>query len=124
MTKPSKGAAAFLVFFGLMFLVSGLLFLVTFLAKSQNAGANGTIAGAAIGLFISAIGASFVFAAWFGYGRLKKQAAVEEANPSAPWLWRTDWANRRAESQSKSSAITAWVVCIFCNIVTIPIAAT
>ena len=124
MTKPSKGAAAFLAFFGLMFFVPGLLFLVNFLAKNQNAGANGTLAGAAIGLFISAIGAGFVFAAWFGYGRLKKQAAVEEANPSAPWLWRTDWASRRAESQRKNTEITAWVVCIFCNIVTIPLAAT
>jgi hypothetical protein len=84
MTKPSKGAAAFLVFFGLMFLVPGLLSFVTFLARNHNAGANVTIAGAAIGLFISAIGAGFVFAAWFGYGRLKKQAAVEEANPRHP----------------------------------------
>ena len=86
MTKASKGAAAFMVFFGLMFLVPGLLFLFTFLSSNHNPGGSGKIAGAAIGLLISAIGAGFVFAAWFGYGRLKKQAAVEEANPSSPWL--------------------------------------
>jgi hypothetical protein len=122
MTKASKGAAAFLVFFGLMFLVPGVLFLVTFSARNQNTGARGTIAGAAISLLFSAIGAGFVFAAWFGYGRLKKQAAVEEANPASPWLWRTDWASRRAESLRKNSEITAWVVCIFCNLVVVPIA--
>ena len=122
MTKPSKGAAAFLVFFGLMFLVPGLLSLFSFLASSPNPGAIGKIDSVVIALSISAIGAGFLFAALLGYGRLKKQAAVEEANPSSPWLWRADWANRRSESQRKNSEITAWVVCIFCNLVIVPIA--
>jgi hypothetical protein len=123
-TKPSKGAAAFFICFGLMFLVPGLLSLFTFLANSHNPGASGTIVGAAIALFISAIGAGFVLMAFGGYRKLKQQAAIEEANPSSPWLWRKDWANRRAESQLKKTEITAWVVCIFCNLVMIPVAVT
>jgi HEAT repeat protein len=123
-TKPSKGAAAFFICFGLMFLVPGLLSLFTFLANSHNPGASGTIAGAAIALFTSAIGAGFVLVAFGGYRKLKQQAAIEEANPSSPWLWRTDWASRRAESQNKKTEITAWVVCIFCNLVMIPVAVT
>jgi HEAT repeat protein len=124
MTKPSKGAAAFLLCFGLMFFVPGMLSLFTFLANSRAPGANGTIAGAAIALFISAIGVGFVFLALGGYRRLKQQAGVEEANPSSPWLWRTDWANRKAESLRKKSEATAWVVCIFCNLLILPVAAT
>ena len=124
MTKPSKGAAAFFIFFGLMFFVPGLLSLFTFLANSRNHSTSGTIAGAAIALFISAIGAGFLFVAVGGYRRMKAQAAVEEANPSSPWLWRTDWASRRADSQRKKSEITAWVVGIFCNLVMIPLALT
>ena len=124
MTKPSKGAAAFFICFGLMFLVPGLLSLFTFLANSHNPGTSGTIAGAAIALFISAIGAGFVLAAFGGYRKLKQQAAIEEANPSSPWLWRTDWASRKSESQNKKTEITAWVVCIFCNLVMIPVAVT
>jgi hypothetical protein len=123
-TKPSKGAAAFFICFGLMFLVPGLLSLFTFLANNHNPGTSGTIAGAAIALFISAIGAGFVLVAFAGYSRLKKQAATEEANPSSPWLWRNDWADRRAESERKKTEITAWVVCIFCNLVMIPVAVT
>lgn len=122
MTKASKGAAAFMVFFGLMFLIPGLLSLFTFLANSRNTGTSNKIAGAGIALFISAIGAGFIFAALVGYGRLKKQAVVEESNPSSPWLWRADWTRRRAESQRKNSEITAWVVCILCNLVLVPIA--
>jgi hypothetical protein len=124
MTRPSKGAAAFLVCFGLMFFVPGLLSLFTFLANSRNPGSSGTLVEAAIALFISLIGAGFVFAAVVGYRRLKQQAAVEEANPSSPWLWRADWANRKAESLRKKSEATAWVVCIFCNLVILPVAAS
>ena len=122
MTKPSKGAAAFFICFGLMFLVPGLLSLFTFLANAHNPGTSGTVVGAAIALFISAIGGGFVLVAFGGYRKLKQQAAIEEANPSSPWLWRTDWASRRAESQNKKTEITAWVVCIFCNLVMIPVA--
>jgi hypothetical protein len=121
-TKPSKGAAAFFIVFGLMFLVPGLLSLFTFLVNSGNHSASSTMASAAIALFISAIGAGFLFVALAGYRRMKQQAAIEEANPSSPWLWRTDWASRKAESQRKNSEITAWVICIFCNMVFIPIA--
>ncbi|HMD09491.1 MAG TPA: HEAT repeat domain-containing protein [Candidatus Acidoferrum sp.] len=124
MTKPSKGAAAFFICFGLMFLVPGLLSLFTFVANSHHSGTSGTVVGAAIALFISAIGAGFVLVAFGGYRKLKQQAAIEEANPSSPWLWRTDWASRRAESQNKKTEITAWVVCIVCNLVIIPVAVT
>ena len=121
MTKPSKGAAAFLIFFGLMFFVPGLLALFTFLNKRPAAGATGTIAAVGIALFISAIGAAFVIAAFAGYRKLKEQAALEESNPPSPWLWRADWAIRKAESQNKRSAVTLWVICIFCNLVMVPI---
>jgi hypothetical protein len=123
-TKPSKGATVFFICFGLMFLVPGLLSLYTFLVNSRNPGTSGAIVGAAIALFISAIGAGLVLLAFGGYSRLKKQAAIEEAHPSSPWLWRTDWANRRAESQNKKTEVTAWVACIFCNLVMIPVAVT
>jgi hypothetical protein len=80
-TKPSKGAAAFFICFGLMFLVPGLPSLFRFLANAHNPGTSGTLVGAAIALFISAIGAGFVLVAFGGYRKLKQQAAIEEANP-------------------------------------------
>jgi hypothetical protein len=123
-TKPSKGAAVFFIFFGLMFLVPGLLALFTFLVNSRDHRTSGTIVSVLIALFISAIGAGFLFVAVAGYGRLKKQAAIEEANPASPWLWRTDWASRKAENQRKKTEITVWVAAIFANVVMIPVALT
>lgn len=124
MVKPSKGAAIFFIFFGAMFLIPGLLALVTLLGNQRAAEQSGNLVAIAIALFISAVGAGFVWLAVAGYGRLKKLAAVEEANPTSPWLWRTDWANGRADSSHKKSEITAWVLFILFNVVIIPIAAT
>jgi len=107
-----------------MFLVPGLLSLLAFFTNSRNHSTGGTIAGAAIALFISAIGAGFLFVGVGGYGRLKRQAAIEEAHPAAPWLWRTDWASRKAENQSKKTETSLWVMCIFSNVVMIPVAVT
>src|SRR5258708_27942758 len=82
---------------------------------------TGTGAGVLFGLVFASSGGGLIYAAIGGYGRLKKQAAVEEANPLSPWLWRTDWASRRAGSQNKKSEIFYWVLAIFCNIITLPI---
>lgn len=124
MTRPSRGAAVFLAFFGLMFLLPGVLFLFALLRSSRSLRPGTIIPGAAIAMLISAIGAALLFAALAGYGRLKKQRALEEANPASPWLWRADWASGRADSLHKKSEITLWGACILSNMVMIPIAAT
>jgi hypothetical protein len=124
MTQPSKGAALFLVLFGLPFLGAGLFFISSQLASSGNFGTGSPIFGVMFGLVFAVIGAGLIYAAIGGYGRLKKQAAIEESNPLSPWLWRTDWASRRAESLNKKSEITYWVICILCNLITLPLVAT
>src|SRR6266853_591383 len=110
MTQPSRGAAAFLTLFGLPFLGAGLAFIYKQLVGNGNHTTFETVASI---LF----GSVFVF---IGYGLLTKQAAREEANPLSPWLWQTDWASRRAESQNKKSAVTLWVLAVLCNVVTLP----
>jgi hypothetical protein len=121
MTRPSKGAAIFLTFFGLMFLIPSVLAFFAFITGKPGQPVSGKIAGAAIAAVFVAIGAGFVFAAVAGYRKLKEQAATEEANPQSPWLWKHDWAASRAESQNKGREITLWVVCIFCNVILLPI---
>jgi hypothetical protein len=121
MTQPSKGAALFLVLFGLPFLGAGLFAIYMQLAGSGNSGTGSTIFGVTVGLVFAVVGAGLIYAAMGGYGRLKKQAAIEEVNPLSPWLWRTDWASRRAESLNKKSEITYWVICILCNLILLPV---
>jgi hypothetical protein len=124
MSQPSKGAAAFLTLFGLPFLCGGLAFIYAQLVSRGNFRAIDTVAGIMFGSVFTSIGGGFIYAAFRGYALLKQQAARMESNPLAPWLWRTDWASRRAEGQNKKSEITYWVICIFCNMITLPVVAT
>src|SRR6266436_9788029 len=120
MTQPSKGAALFLALFGLPFLGAGLFFIYAQIVSRANFKPGDAILGVMFGLVFAVIGAGLIYAAIGGYGRLKKQAEIEEANPLSPWLWRTDWAMRRAESLNKKSEILYWVLAILCNMVTLP----
>ena len=61
-----------------------------------------------------------------GYGdhwtRAKAEADLQEANPVAPWMWRPDWAERRAKSENPGKAATAWFFCIVWNLLSVPAA--
>jgi len=67
------------------------------------------------------IGAGLIFGSLYGYSRQKKQSEIELANPSSPWLWRTDWAAARVESKNKKSAISWWVAAILLNMLSLPV---
>ena len=121
MTQPSKAAAAFLALFGIPFLGGGLFVIYAQIVSGGNFRTGSTILGVMVGLVFAVIGAGLIYAAIGGYGRLKKQAAIEESNPLSPWLWRTDWASRRAESLNKKTEITYWVICILCNLILLPV---
>src|SRR5216684_1305477 len=120
MTQPSKGAAVFLTLFGLPFLGGGLAFIYAQLVSRGNFGTLETVTAILFGSVFVCVGGAFIYAAIRGYGLMKQQAAREEANPLSPWLWRTDWALRRAESQNKKSEILFWVLAILCNMITLP----
>jgi hypothetical protein len=120
MAQPSKAGPVVLTLFALPFLGGGLFFLYAQFVAGQNAKSGDPIVGAAIALFFVFIGGGLIVASTKGYGLLKKQAALQETNPSSPWLWRTDWAARRAESQSQKSYIGAWVLAALGNLFLFP----
>jgi hypothetical protein len=119
--RPSKAGAVVFILFGLMFLLPGLFFLWVMITKSPNATTSGALGGYVIGLLISAIGAGLIFAAVSGYRKMQRAAAAQEANPLSPWLWKRDWAARRADSQNKGKEILLWLLCIFVDTILLPI---
>src|SRR5258708_38591350 len=108
MPQPSKGAAVFLTLFGLPFLGAGLAFIYAQLVSRQNFTTASTVAAVLFGLVFASIGGGLIYAAIGGYGRLKKQAAVEEANPLSPLLWRKGWASPPRRSPNKKMVIPDW----------------
>src|SRR6267378_3715617 len=121
MTQPSKGAALFLTLFGLPFLGGGLALLYAQFVSRENCSILDLVVGILFALVFVFIGGGFIYVAFHGFALLKQQAAREESNPLCPWLWRADWASRRAESQNKKSEITYWVFAILCNLITLPL---
>src|SRR5207245_4375300 len=109
-----------LTLFGLPFLCGGLAFIYAQLASHRNFAPFELALGIMIASVFVFIGGGFIYVAFHGYALLKQQAVREEANPLSPWLWRTDWASRRAESQNKKSEITYWALAILCNMITLP----
>ncbi|HKW61064.1 MAG TPA: HEAT repeat domain-containing protein [Candidatus Acidoferrum sp.] len=120
MAQPSKVGPAFLTIFALPFLGGGLFFLYGLLSSSPNFHASNLALGIIVAAFFVLVGAGLIFGAFKGYGLLKKQAALQEANPLLPWLWRADWSLKRAESVNKKSYITAWIGAAFCTLITAP----
>jgi hypothetical protein len=121
MAQPSKAGPVILTFFALPFLGGGLFFLYAQVVSRQNLKTQDLVVGAAMAFFFVLVGGGLIFASLKGYGLLKKLAALQQANPLSPWLWRADWASRRAESQNKKSFITAWIAAAFCNLITLPV---
>jgi hypothetical protein len=118
--RPSKGAAILFTLFGLVFFLPGLFFLFAVLTKSPNLVSSNALSGLIIALLFTFIGAGLIFVAFSGYRRMQRLAAVEEANPASPWLWKPDWAARRANSQNKSKEIGLWILCVFVNAILLP----
>jgi HEAT repeat protein len=120
MAQPSKVGPVFLTIFALPFLCGGLFFLYGLLVSSPNVHASNLATGLFVASFFVLVGAGLIFAGFKGYGVLKKQAALQDANPLSPWLWRTDWASRRAEGANKKGYIGAWIAAAFCTLITAP----
>ena len=120
MAQPSKVGPIFLTVFALPFLGGGLFFLYGLLVSSPNFHASSLATGLAVASLFVLVGAGLIFAAFKGYGVLKKQAALQDANPLSPWLWRADWASQRAEGANKKGYVGAWIAAAFCTLITAP----
>ena len=120
MAQPSKAGPVFLTIFALPFLGGGLFFLYGLLSSSPNFHASNRAAALFAASFFVFVGAGLIFAGFKSYGLLKRHAALQETNPLSPWLWRADWASRRAESADKKSYITAWIAAAFGTLFTAP----
>jgi len=120
-TKPSPVAPAFLIAFGLAFAGLGMFGArAVFFSGPTKVHGNPFIAIAVCGLFVL-IGVGIVFAAIYGGRKIKQQAALQQASPDSPWLWREDWSASHAESKNRNTAIGLWIAAIFWNAISIPL---
>jgi hypothetical protein len=124
MQQPVKIGPAILGLFSLPFLFFGVLTLASILNLNRISFHGSVLAGTMVACVFLFIGSLILVGAFKGYAGMKRKAALEEANPISPWMWRDDWASRRAESSNKNSELLYWILCIFCNGISIPVMAT
>ena len=125
MTRPSKGGEILLIVFGMVFASAGIFFAVKMFSGSLGAPGQpqeNLWVGVVISAIFTLIGGGIVYGTIYGSRKLKEQAAAEQSNPESPWLWRKDWAARRAGSKNRNSAIFLWTVAIFCNAIVFTVA--
>jgi hypothetical protein len=119
MSQPSKVGPVFLILFALPFFGGGLMTLFLVLRGLQGPGVAQLIAGFVAMIFV-VCGAGLIFAAIRGYESAKERAALEEANPLSPWMWRADWLALKAQGKNRSSEAIAWLICGLWNLICIP----
>ncbi|HJT69995.1 MAG TPA: hypothetical protein VJ731_07345, partial [Terriglobales bacterium] len=122
MTQPSKAGAVFLFLFGLPFFGFGLFAAWAFLTSSPAVHKNDNpIFGAVFASVFALIGAGLMSGAILGYRKQQQQAAIEQANPDSPWLWKPDWASSKALSEKRNSVYGWWIGAAFASMIAFPI---
>jgi hypothetical protein len=121
-TKPSRGGEILLIVFGMVFASAGIFFAVNVVFGAPGQVQGNRWVGVAISTIFILVGGGIAYGSICGTRKLQAQAAAEQANPESPWLWRKDWADRRAESKKRNIAIALWVAAAFWNAIALPVA--
>src|SRR5579884_3782922 len=121
MTQPSKAPILVLGIFGTPFAGCGLWLAWKAWNLYMLHGRTDDLFGVAFGLVFFLIGCAVIYAG-FGASKMSyRQAALEQANPTSPWLWREDWAQSRANNKSGRQFVTALILAGIWNAITIPL---
>jgi hypothetical protein len=122
MTRSTKIGVVFLCLFALPFALGGLFAISHAIRLWQSGSQTSPIWPLALfGVVFSAIGFGLIFLAVYGSKRVQRQQRLEAEHPAEPWLWREDWAQGRANSQTRNNTVAAWVFAVFWNIVSMPV---
>src|SRR5579862_3596610 len=121
MDRSAKFAVAFLALFALPFCGFGMAAAAKGMSQLLNGGSSQSWMLVAFGLVFSTIGFGLLAAVIYGPRKVKDTQHRQQANPDQPWLWREDWAQGRANSQTKSEMIRACIFAILWNLISTPI---
>ncbi len=103
------------IIFGLVFMAAGIFFAGGLIFSAPGQVHGNRWVGVLFSTVFIFIGGAIVYAVIAGSRMVKEQAAAQQANPDSPWLWRKDWAARRAESKKRNSVIGLWIAAVLVN---------
>ena len=121
MDRSSKAACLFLGLFSLPFCAIGMLATEQGIREIVNTRSPQPGTLVTFGLMFSLIGFAFFAAAILAPRKQKQAQQRQAAHPQEPWLWREDWAQRRANSQTRSELKRAWIFSVLWCLASAPI---
>jgi len=122
-TRPSKVGGVLLTVFGLIFVAAGIFFASTLLSDAPGQVQGNRWVGVLVSTVFILVGGGILYAVIYGTRKIREQAAAEQSNPESPWLWRKDWAARRAESKNQNNAVGLWLAATVWNSIAFTVAA-
>ena len=123
MTRPSKVGEILLIAFGAAFAAGGIFLAAELVFPAPGQIQGNRWAGLVVCTTLILVGGGIIFAVIYGTRKVRQQMAAEQSNPESPWLWREDWAARRAESKNRNSATGLWIAAILVNTIAFTVAA-
>jgi len=123
MNRSGKLGVAVVFLFGLPFAAFGLI-AISQAMRLAGSGAVGPPFWPPLifGVVFSSIGFGLMFVALIGGRSSARQQRLEAEHPTEPWLWRADWAQGRANSKTRTTTIGSWILAVFWNLISMPIA--
>ncbi len=122
-SRTNKLGTVVLTLFALPFALGGLaaMWQAIRMATSPNGNQQYWVV-ALFGLVFTGIGCGLIFLAFYGARLLQSKQRLQAEHPAEPWLWQPDWAQGRVKSKTRANTIGAWILAIFWNIVSMPVA--
>jgi hypothetical protein len=119
--QSSKLAVFLVCFFALPFCGFGWFALITGLRQFSR-GADETQCMLAIfGLIFLGCGIGLISVALLSIPKINRQNRAQAENPASPWMWRSDWAEGRCNSKTRSTMVSAWTIALLWNGISFPI---
>lgn len=123
MSPSAKLGQLFLCVFAMPFALGGVFVISqAFRTPPSNTGNAQFWLGLVLGLLLSGVGFGLMFATIYGGKLIQRKNRIEAEHPNEPWLWREDWAQGRANSNTRNSMLAGWVFAIFWNAISTPVA--
>jgi hypothetical protein len=101
---PSSLPAGCLTLFGLPFAAAGIFTLVQGLRKSSEGFSKDALIMVMAGLLFAGVGTGIIVFSLYARKSMKATAALRQAHPAEPWLWREDWSTRAIRSNQRTNA--------------------
>lgn len=121
MEGSDKFAVALALFFGLPFCGFGTAMFLAGMGLIPRRGNMPPAFHLVFGAVLLGAGLAVLVGIFYGSRQSRRRARVKAENPCAPWMWREDWAQGRSDSKTKSSMLTACILGLFWNAISIPV---